>query len=437
MLRSELANAVVVRPARLVAGELRVPGDKSIAHRALMLASLADGESVVQGVPEGDDVRATVACLRGLGVQVSATTSAGGSGRVYRISPNRFATPHGDLDCANSGTTMRLLLGLLAGSRVSATLDGDASLRRRPMARVIEPLRRMGARIDANDGHAPLAVRGTRLQGRQHSLTPASAQVKSAVLLAGLAASGPTTIVEPVRTRDHSERLLQAMGADLTRRGSTIDLRPSHRPLRPLHLTIPGDFSSAAFWMAAAAMRPDWSITIRGVGLNPSRIAFANLLSKMGAEVQIDLSADRPEPWGSLRVVGKKLKAIDLEADDVVAAIDEIPALLAVATQADGVTSISGAAELRVKESDRLAAMAAGLARMGAQLEERSDGISIRGCVPLKGASVDSQGDHRIAMALAIAALTATTSSTIEGADSVAVSYPGFFDHLRDVTDAA
>ena len=331
---------------------------------------------------------------------------------------------------------MRLLLGLLAGSRISATLDGDSSLRRRPMARVIEPLRLMGARIQSDDGHAPIAVRGTRLQGRHHALGVASAQVKSAILLAGLSASGPTTVVEPAHTRDHTERLLTAMGGEVRRRGTTIELRPSHRLLAPLTMTIPGDFSSAAFWMAAAALRPDWSITIRGVGLNPTRIAFADLLQRMGADVQLDSSTDGPEPVGSLRVVGRSLKAVTIGPADVAALIDEIPALLAVATQAEGTTVIDGAAELRVKESDRIAAMTEGLRLMGAAVEERPAGISVHGPANLQGAAVDSRGDHRIVMALAVAGLVASGPTSIRDADSVAVSYPEFFQHMREVVDA-
>jgi 3-phosphoshikimate 1-carboxyvinyltransferase len=331
---------------------------------------------------------------------------------------------------------MRLMLGLLAGSRITGTLDGDASLRTRPMDRVVTPLRMMGARIDSSDGRPPLTVSGARLQGRFHQLPLASAQVKSAILLAGLSASGPTTVVEPLATRDHTERMLKTMGADLRISGMAVELRPSHRPLQPLRLTVPGDFSSAAFWMAAAALRPDWSITIRGVGLNPSRIAFAHLLEAMGADIQMDVSAGGAEPTGTLRVVGRRLRSIHLAAREVAEAIDEIPALLVVATQAEGETRIEGAAELRVKESDRLSAMADGLRRMGVRVEERPDGISVHGPAKLQGAEVDSRGDHRIAMALAIAGLIGSGTTTIRDADSVAVSYPQFFGQLREVTDA-
>jgi 3-phosphoshikimate 1-carboxyvinyltransferase len=424
-------SAHIVEPAARVAGELRVPGDKSIAHRALMLAALAQGESRLDGLPEGEDVAATVACLRSLGVNILRT---GGPAQVRGGGWRTFTPPHGPLGCANSGTTMRLMLGVLSGSWVSAILDGDASLRRRPMARVIEPLRTMGARIQSRDGRAPLTVTGARLQGRRHVLSVPSAQVKSALLLAGLSASGPTSVVEPVATRDHTERLLRAMGTDVHVAAGVVEIRPSHQPLRPIDLAVPGDFSSAAFWMAAAALRPGWSVTIREVGLNPSRTAFLRLLESMGAEIQVDADNADIEPLGSVTVTGRPLRAVTIGAADVAAAIDEIPALLSVATQAEGTTIIEGAAELRVKESDRLATMSEGLRRMGAIVDERPDGVSIHGQASLRGASVDSHGDHRIAMALAVAGLVASGPTTIEDADSVAVSYPDFFTDLQELT---
>jgi 3-phosphoshikimate 1-carboxyvinyltransferase len=433
----------VIHTARRVAGDLRVPGDKSIAHRALILSALADGESQINGLPDGEDVRATVACLRSLGVRLSPSPLRGGLGRGFMVTPAATAAtqgwglahPHGPLDCANSGTTMRLLLGLLAGSSISATLDGDASLRRRPMARVIDPLRRMGAIIESNDGRAPLVVTGARLQGRHHVLPVASAQVKSAILLAGLEASGPTTVVEPLATRDHTERLLTAMGAEILTSGTTVDLRPSPRPLRPIDLIVPGDFSSAAFWFAAAAMRPGWSLTVGNLGLNPTRTAFLRLLERMGAEISTDVTSNDIEPMGSASVTGHTLTGIELSGDDVAAAIDEIPALLVVATQAKGTTSISGASELRVKESDRIASMAEGLRRMGASVEERADGISVHGPTSLIGTRIDPSGDHRIAMAFGVAGLVASGPTTIEDADVVVVSYPEFFNELRGIVD--
>jgi 3-phosphoshikimate 1-carboxyvinyltransferase len=428
---AEVQSARTVSPATRVAGELSVPGDKSIAHRVLMLAALAQGESWIHGLPEGEDVLATVACLRSLGADLQRS---GRTARIRGAGLRSFATPHGSLDCANSGTTMRLLLGVLAGSSISATLDGDASLRRRPMDRVIDPLKSMGARIESQASRAPLSVTGTSLQGRRHALPIASAQVKSALLLAGLSASGPTTVVETTPTRDHTERLLRAMGTDVDATDAGVVIRPSHQPLRPIELAVPGDFSSAAFWMAAAALRPGWSVIIGDVGLNPTRTSFVALLRSMGAAVKIDGPSADVEPRGMVTVAGQPLRAIVLGAADVAGAIDEIPALLVLATQAVGVTIIDGAGELRVKESDRIATMADGLRRMGAIVEERPDGVSVHGPAELHGATVESHGDHRVAMALAVAALVASGPTTIEDADSVAVSYPNFFAQLEDLT---
>ena len=431
MPRAEVQSARTISPATRLAGELSVPGDKSIAHRVLMLAALAQGESWVHGLPEGEDVLATVACLRALGADLQRS---GRTARIRGAGLRSFATPHGMLDCANSGTTMRLLLALLAGSSIAATLDGDASLRRRPMDRVIEPLRTMGARIESRESRAPVFVTGTLLQGRRHTLPIASAQVKSALLLAGLSASGPTTVVEPTPTRDHTERLLRAMGTDVDATADGVVIRPSHQPLRPIELAIPGDFSSAAFWMTAAALRPGWSVIVGDVGLNPTRIAFLALLRSMGGEVKVEGPSGDIEPRGMVTVTGQRLRATVLKAADVAAAIDEIPALLVLATQAEGVTSIDGAGELRVKESDRIATMAEGLRRMGAIVEERPDGVSVKGPTGLRGAAVESHGDHRVAMALAVAALVASGPTTIEDADCVAVSYPNFFTQLQELT---
>src|SRR2546422_9313915 len=341
MPRAEVESARTISSATRVAGELAVPGDKSIAHRALMLAALAQGESWIHGLPEGEDVLATVACLRGLGANLQRS---GRTARIRGAGLSSIATPHGSLDCANSGTTMRLLLGVLAGSSISATLDGDASLRRRPMARVVEPLKSMGARIESHDGHPPLLLTGSAVQGRRHVLPLPSAQVKSALLLAGLAARGPTTVVEPVPTRDHTERLLAAVGADLRVADGTVELRPSHRPLGAIELAVPGDFSSASFWMAAAALRPGWSITIAGVGLNPTRTAFLRILEAMGAAVAIEPTESEIEPVGTVRVAGRPLFAVTLGAEEVVAAIDEIPAVLAGAAQAEGLPASAGGA---------------------------------------------------------------------------------------------
>jgi len=325
-----------------------------------------------------------------------------------------------------------LLTGVLAASGVPASLTGDASLCRRPMARVVEPLRAMGARIASRDGMAPLRIEGTALIGRHHRLPIPSAQVKSALLLAGLYAQSPTSVEEPVPTRDHTERLLRAMGAVVTAHGGRTDVEPLAAPLQPLSLTIPGDFSSAAFWLAAAAMRPGLTVRIVGVGLNPTRTAFLGMLERMGAEVSLDHQTDAAvEPLGDVTVTGRTLRGLRVDAEGAAAAVDEIPILMAVATQAEGTTSIDGAAELRVKESDRLKSMTDGLRRMGARVEELPDGVRIVGPTPLRPATVDAAGDHRVAMALAVAGLLAESPIQIVGAASADVSYPGFFKQLE------
>jgi 3-phosphoshikimate 1-carboxyvinyltransferase len=420
-----------VDPARSFHAELRVPGDKSIAHRALMLAAIAQGDSRIDEVPDGADVRATADCLRALAVDIRPTESGV---TVRGRGLEAWQTPAGDLQCANSGTTMRLLTGLLAGSALHATLVGDVSLQRRPMDRVVRPLRRMGARITAIDGQAPLYIEGTALTGVEHQLARPSAQVKSALLLAGLHASGETTVIEPSPTRDHTERLLRVMGASLAVDGNRITVRRAQR-LAPLVFSVPGDFSSAAFLLGAAALRPGWSAIVHGVGLNPSRTRFLDILRAMGAGVTVAPYPDQLlEPTGMVTVQGARLRAVNLDGGDVAQAIDEVPLLLAMATQAEGATRVTGGGELRVKESDRLAAMAEGLRRLGARVEEEADGMTIAGPTPLRAATVDAQGDHRIAMALAVAALTAAGPVQVSGAGSVAVSYPGFFEALRAAT---
>jgi len=409
--------------------EIRVPGDKSIAHRALILAALAEGESLMTQVPEGKDVLATQSCLRALGVRISRS---GGSARIAGKGLGAMRTPADSLDCANSGTTMRLLAGVLAGGAVNATLTGDDSLLRRPMSRVVEPLLAMGARIRSHEGKGPLHIEGTPLTGSRHRLPVASAQAKSALLLAGLHAEGRTCVEEPVSTRDHTERLLRAMGATIRSGGLTVEVEHQDAPLRPLQFTIPGDFSSAAFWFAAAAIRPGCSVRVHGVGLNPSRTAFLRMLEAMGSEVDVEVeSVPTIEPAGSLSVTGRSLQALQVGAEDVAAAIDEIPILMVVATQAEGTTSIEGAGELRVKESDRIHSMTDGLRRMGASIEVLGDSLKITGPTRLRSANVEAFGDHRVAMALAIAGLRAEGSSKINGAESADVSYPGFFRQLE------
>jgi 3-phosphoshikimate 1-carboxyvinyltransferase len=418
----------VVEPALSFRAETRVPGDKSIAHRALILGALADGDSEIHGVPDGEDVQATADCLRALGCQLDAV---GPTRRLLGRGVKGWRSPDSALDCKNSGTTMRVLAGALAGSPVSATLAGDSSLSRRPMDRVVEPLRRMGARITAADGRSPLTIDGTELTGYEHDLPGASAQVKTALLLAGLHASGPTSVKEPYPTRDHTERLLTAMGARVSRADGAIRIEPAGESLRPLHLSIPGDLSSAAFLFAAAALRPGWKATVSDVGLNPSRTAILDILRQMGAEVEIQLEDETAvEPRGRVTVRGNGLHAVHLDPAQVAQAIDEIPVLLVVASQAEGVTRVAGASELRLKESDRLATMSEGLRRLGVPVDETADGIAVTGPTALQRARVGSAGDHRVAMAMAVAALVADGPVSIDDARVVSISYPGFFREL-------
>jgi 3-phosphoshikimate 1-carboxyvinyltransferase len=411
-----------------------VPGDKSIAHRALMLAAIASGESRIQGVPDGEDVGATVTCLRRLGIAVDQSQD---SLLVTGRDLEEWPSPTLPLDCRNSGTTMRLLAGLLAGSRVTATLTGDASLSARPMDRVAVALRGMGGVVRSSDGRPPLQLEGRSLYGIHYTVRPPSAQVKSAILLAGLQAAGETVVEEAVQTRNHTERLLSAMGARLVAGQGRITLQPLASALEPIDLSIPGDISSGAFLLAAASLRPGWSATIEHVGLNPTRTAFIQVLRDMGAEVVIEpASTDAIEPYGRVTLRGRSLAPLTIDADRVALAIDEIPIILVLASQASGTTTVDGVSELRVKESDRVRAMAIGLSRMGAHIEEAEDRVVIHGPAALHGAQLDAAQDHRIAMALAVAGLVADGPSTIVGASSAAVSYPGFFQDLRQAVRA-
>ena len=419
--------------ARHLDGEARVPGDKSISHRALILGALIRGRSYLGNLSPAADVAATAEVLRACGGAVRPF----GQGRVSLdgAGPGRtLRSPDAPLDCGNSGTTMRLMAGVLAGHDLTATLDGDPSLRRRPMDRVAEPLRAMGALVSTQDGHAPVQLTGTASpRGIEHRLAVASAQVKSAILLAGLNADGATVIHEPFPTRDHTERLLRACGADLTADGAAITLRPA--PLDPFGLTVPGDISSAAFFMALAAARPGWRVRCTGIGLNPGRTGVLEVLAAMGAHVEREsgqMAAD-VEPYGDVIVTGAALRGISIDPALVPRCIDELPALAVVATQAEGRTEIRGAAELRHKESDRIGALVSGLRALGAAVEEMPDGLVIEGPVRLHSARLEAMGDHRLAMAWTIAAALTSPDdgeSTIDGAECVAVSYPGFFDDL-------
>ncbi len=429
------ADVTVIAPARRAAGRVRVPGDKSISHRYAMLAALADGESAIRGYSPGADCGATLACLRRLGVRVRAMGDAAFAieGRGLR----GLSAATDPLDAANSGTTLRLMAGILAAHPFQSTLTGDVSLTRRPMRRVIEPLTRMGARIASDGGRPPLVIDGGDLQAIAHTPEVPSAQVKSAVLLAGLQAAGRTSVIEPAETRDHTERALTAFGVTVIRDGTTVAVDGGQR-LTARQLRVPGDVSSAVFWAALAAGHPGSDLTVEGVGLNPSRIGVIEILRRAGASVDLRVDDETAgEPAGSLRIAHADSRSFTIEPHEVPGVIDEIPALAAMAAlMPEGTTlTVRGAAELRVKESDRISSLARGFRALGAEVVEYEDGFRLE-ARPLTGGTVDSAGDHRLAMAFALAATGASAPTTITGAAAVDVSYPGFFAELERLTRA-
>ena len=429
-------------------GELRVPGDKSISHRALILAALAAGESRIEGAGDGADVRSTAGIVAALGATVSRRPGIG-RGVDYRVvSPGAdgLREPAGILDCGNSGTSLRLMTGVLAGLPMTCTLDGDASLRGRPVARIIEPLRSMGAELHArrNDSLPPLTVIGhTPLRAVDVTTSVPSAQVKSAILLAGLRADGATTVRESIATRDHTERMLRARGVPVGRTdapdGSVAWTIQGGMAVQTMSERVPGDVSAAAFWLVAGAIHPDAELHLTGVGVNPTRRAVIDILRSMGADIEERATAAAAaddgvgEPTADLVVRSSHLRAIELGPTDVAAAIDEIPVICLAATQAQGTTVIRGAGELRHKESDRLDGVAAGLRAIGATVEVDGDDLHIDGGAMLRGSATDSLDDHRLAMTFAIAGLVATGTTTIGRPGSAAISYPGFFDDLERV----
>jgi 3-phosphoshikimate 1-carboxyvinyltransferase len=423
-----------VRPAARVRGRLRVPGDKSISHRYALFAALAEGDSRIDGYSTGADCAATLDCLRALGVAIDQR--AGDQGLRLSITGRGLRglqAPPDALDARNSGTTLRLLSGILSAHRFESIITGDESLRRRPMRRVIEPLSRMGARITAEGDRPPLTIAGGDLSPIDYAPPVPSAQVKSAVLLAGLQTTGTTIVREPAPTRDHTELALRAFGAELESSAGAIAIRGG-RPLHALEGRVPGDVSSTTFWAVAAAGLPGSEVEITGVGLNPSRTALYDVLRRAGAHVDIDVErVEHGEPVGRVRVRHGELATLRIEPSEVPAVIDELPALAALATFG-GELHVSGAEELRVKESDRISALAAGLRGLGAEIEEFRDGFHIRGTRRLTGGEAHAAHDHRLAMAFAIAALGASGPSVITGAEAVAVSYPGFFETLAQIT---
>ncbi len=433
-MQSSAGTTVVVAPARhpIRDGRLRVPGDKSISHRALMLGALADGTSILDNYAPGADCRSTLACLRQLGVAIDTAPVPGSGARVtvQGRGVRGLAPATGPLDAGNSGSTMRMMAGILAAHPFDTVMVGDESLSRRPMRRVIVPLEQMGARLDAPDGRPPLTVRGADLHGIAYAPEVPSAQVKSAVLLAGLQAAGRTTVREVAATRDHTERAFRAFGAAVESDGLTVGVEGGQR-LRACRLAVPGDISSAAFWACAAAALEGSRLDIEGVGLNPSRTQILDALRRAGAEVALDADEDAgSEPVGRLRIQSGAPRALIVEPTQVPGLIDELPALAALATHGREI-HVTGAGELRTKESDRITALVTGLRAMGAEADELPDGFHVRGARRLAGGcAVDAAGDHRLAMAFAIAALGAREPVEITGAQAVDVSYPGFFDVL-------
>lgn len=413
----------IARPGAGVGGEVSVPGDKSISHRALMLGAVANGDTEIHGFLRGGDCLATLAALRSLGVQIES--SAGQPAVVHGAGLGGLRPAAGQLDLGNAGTGLRLLTGLLAGQAFGSVLVGDSSLMQRPMERVAQPLRRMGAAIDTADGCPPVRIHGSRvLRGMRHELEVPSAQVKSAILLAGLYAQGPTEVVECAVTRDHTERLLRAFGAEVDRSGGGTTLRPG--PLTGCRVDVPGDFSSAAFLVVAGLLAGQTPLVIADVGVNPTRTGLLDALALMGADIGL---ANRrtwgDEPVADLVVKPGKLRGIVLPRELVPRIIDELPVLFIAAALAEGETVVRGATELRVKESDRIATMAAGLVALGAEVETAPDGLRIRGGGLLPG-TVDSRGDHRVAMSFAVAAARAGGPVRILDVASVETSFPGF-----------
>jgi 3-phosphoshikimate 1-carboxyvinyltransferase len=422
-----------ITPARRFRGCFRLPGDKSISHRAAIFGAMARGRTTVDNYSQAADCASTLACLAGLGVAVArdgARVSIEGGGL------DAWRAPATVLDCENSGSTIRMLAGALAGRPFRSVLTGDESLRRRPVERVATPLRLMGATLASTDGRPPLTIDGGRLRAIDYALPVASAQVKTAVLLAGLQAEGETSVTEPAPSRDHTERMLPSFGVRLGRDGLRASVRGGQE-LRGTHVDVPGDASSAAFLVVAALVLPDSEVRLEHVLLSPTRTAFVDVLRQMGGDVVMTLETEAPEPTGTIVARSSALRGTTVDPKVVPALIDEIPALAAAAAFADGTFTVTDAKELRVKESDRIAALAEGLSAMGARVHERPDGIVVEGRGRLDGGTVRSYGDHRIAMCLAVAGLAAAGPTEVEGAECVAVSFPTFFEVLAEATGAA
>jgi len=423
---------VIIRPARNVLGAVRLPGDKSISHRYAMLGAIAEGKTRITNFSTGADCASTLNCARQLGCEVIRTPE--GAVEISGMQPLR--QPSDSLDCGNSGSTMRMLSGILAGHDFESRLRGDESLSRRPMGRIMEPLRQMGAKITAAaNERPPLCIRGAGLRSIDYRMPVASAQVKSAVLFAGLFAHGETSVEEPFRTRDHSEQALRAFGAELSRTRNRVTIAGGQK-LHAIQGFVPGDISSAAFFLCAAALFADSNLVIEDLLLNPTRATLLDLLRALGARISvINLEEQHGELVGTIKLEAGPLKGATISGGDSVALIDELPVLAAIAPYTQDGIEIRDARELRVKESDRIALVARNLRAMGAECEEREDGLRVPGNQQLHGAEIDSGGDHRIAMAFAVAALRATGDTLIHGADAAKISFPEFFQMMESVVE--
>jgi len=414
-------DRIVIKPGTPLSGKIGVPGDKSLSHRSLLLGMLAPGVSNIRGWLNAGDTEATLRAIQKLGILVDRHDA-----HTLTLHGGNLQSPDDVLDFLNAGTGIRLAAGILSGQPFASVLDGSEQLRRRPMRRITDPLLMMGAKIAARDGYCPLKIEPAQLRGIEYALPVASAQVKSAILLAGLFAEGSTTVIQPGPARDHTERMLSSMGAKLTQEGDAITLEPG-ATLQPLDMTVPGDISSAAFLIVAGLIVPDSDLTITGVNLNPTRTGLLEVLDMMDADITVTQTGlEAGEPIGDIRVKSSELRGAVVDGDLVVRMIDEFPVLMVAALCASGETLVLGAKELRVKETDRIAVMAGELRKLGAAIEERDDGFRIKGRQSLDGAVVDGHDDHRVAMSMAVAGLAAEGITTVTDSSCAADSFPGF-----------
>jgi 3-phosphoshikimate 1-carboxyvinyltransferase len=422
----------LTKPLQPLKGELQVPGDKSISHRAVMFGSVAEGETKIHNFLMGEDCLSTISCFRRLGVKIDIKED---EVLVQGKGWDSLTEPFHVLDTGNSGTTTRLMMGLLAGRPFHSVMLGDESIAKRPMRRVTDPLKLFGTKIDGREegNFTPLSIRGGNLKAIKYTLPVASAQVKSAILLAGLQADGVTEVIEPERTRDHTEKMIIEFGGEIDRDGDTIKVRGGQR-LKAADIYVPGDISSAAFFMAAAAIVKGSRVVLKNTGLNETRTGILEVMRRMGAKMEITEKPGSGERIGDIIVEYSELKGTEIRGELIPALIDEIPVIALLATQAQGTTVIKDAEELKVKETNRIDAVVQELKKLGADIEATEDGMIIKGKTSLQGAEVDSWGDHRIGMTLAVASLITESPVFLENAEAIKISYPGFFDHLAQLT---